>query len=93
MSRRGNTLEDIGRKAVEASVATSTWRRLRGVPCEIPEPASRKPYRCPELRMVGQWCKPCWQRREAYEEHRRAKNSLLVAIRSYIRRTSAPSTL
>jgi len=78
MSRRGNTLEDIGRKAVEASVATTTWRRLRGSACE------RMPGR---VDCAG--CSACLSRTEAYADHRRAKNSLLVAIRSYIRRTSA----
>lgn len=88
MSRRGNTLEDIGQKAIEVSLASTTWRRLRSAACEKPEPASRQPYRCPEQSgFAGKWCEPCRQRREAYKNYQRAKNTLLVAIRSYRRRT------
>lgn len=90
---RANTLEDIGRKAVEASVATTTRRRLRGVRCQR-QPGLVGRIDCLlAFRFRAHWCPACLERIEAYEAHRRAKNSLLVAIRSYIRRTSAPSTL
>lgn len=80
MSRRGNTLEDIGQKAIEASLASTTWRKLRSIHCETSG-------RCAAILPRRGWCEPCRQRREAYENYRRAKNTLLVAIRSYRRRT------
>lgn len=84
---RGNTLEDIGRKAVEASEASSLWRIRRGLKCQR-QPGSR--IDCPlAYRARRYWCQACLERVHAKENRIRAKNSLLVAIRSYIRRTAA----